>query len=199
MAGTAKTMNWVNCAEGSPFVAFGIKGMKQAVLYMSLGLMSQMASGQEIRFASTPQRAAHEYASQIPQLYAHCTDSVAVDTVYGTSPFHPEPVMIVQRQPLARYEFYLDGTLFRRIGIAHSVSRQDTSWTEDLGTGDMTFVVHVVRAGTPNGAYHEFFRNGNVRIQGTLDGYNPDGTLKKTGVWTEWDENGKVVRRETYP
>lgn len=173
--------------------------MKQAILYISFGVMGQMASGQEIRLASTPQRAAHEYASQVPQLYAHCTDSIAVDTVYGTSPFHPEPVMNVQRQPLARYEFYLDGALFRRIAIAQKVSRRDTSWTKNHDIEDISFIVHIGHEDIPNGAYHELFPNGNIRIQGTLDGYNPDGTLKKTGEWTEWDENGKVIRRKTYP
>ena len=51
----------------------------------------------------------------------------------------------------------------------------------------------------PNGAYHEFFPNGNIRIKGTLDGYNPDGTLKKTGEWLEWNVDGQVIRRESYP
>lgn len=51
----------------------------------------------------------------------------------------------------------------------------------------------------PTGAYHEFFPNGNIRIQGTLDGYNSDGTLKKTGDWTKWNEQGKVIRRDQYP
>lgn len=51
----------------------------------------------------------------------------------------------------------------------------------------------------PNGAYHEFFPNGNIRIKGTLAGYNDDGTLKKTGEWIEWDAQEKVVWKETYP
>jgi hypothetical protein len=50
----------------------------------------------------------------------------------------------------------------------------------------------------PNGAYHEFFPNGNIRIKGTLDGYNDDGTLRKTGEWREWDADGIVIREETY-
>ena len=39
----------------------------------------------------------------------------------------------------------------------------------------------------------------DIRIKGTLDGYNPDGTLKKTGEWLEWNVDGQVIRRESYP
>ncbi|MBX2973999.1 MAG: hypothetical protein KF797_12925 [Flavobacteriales bacterium] len=99
--------------------------------------------------------------------------------------------MQVHRYPFARYEFYLDGALYRRIDIeqeAHTIE-----------VGDLSPLIIDMAFDIPNGAYHEFFPNGNIRIKGTLDGYNTDGTLKKTGEWTEWDASGKVIRRESHP
>jgi antitoxin component YwqK of YwqJK toxin-antitoxin module len=72
-------------------------------------------------------------------------------------------------------------------------------FVEQMKTGEMEMVIQKYIKDIPNGAYHEFFPNGNIRIKGTLDGYNADGTLKKTGEWKEWDANGNVIRQETYP
>ncbi len=63
----------------------------------------------------------------------------------------------------------------------------------------MSHITQLVVVDIPNGAYREYFPSGNIRIKGTLDGYNPDGTLKKTGTWMEWDAAGNVIREEHYP
>ncbi len=155
--------------------------------------------GQIIQFLSTPQEAQAYYAKQQPQLYGLCADSLRMDTIYTEDLSTGNLEMQVQQYPFARYEFYLDGALYRRVDIIEDDSRQDTTWMEDLETGDLMVVVQVVIKDIPNGVYHEFFPNGNIRVMGRLDGYNADGTLKKTGEWKEWDAAGKVIRREEYP
>lgn len=106
--------------------------------------------------------------------------------------------LYVQRYPLARYEYFLNGAMHRRIDIRQQV-RIDTTFTESLIDGTMIPAIQKVTEDIPNGAYHEFFPNGNIRIKGTLDGYNPDGSLKKTGEWREWDSTGKVIHQRIYP
>src|SRR5690606_9932378 len=98
----------------------------------------------------------------------------------------------VRTYPFARYEFYVDDALYRRVDIDQRTDTREVGWKPDLATGDTIGVIQAVTLDIPNGAYHEFFPNGNIRIKGTLDGYDPDGTLKKTGEWTEWDEHGKL-------
>lgn len=93
----------------------------------------------------------------------------------------------------------MDGALYRRIDILQNIDTQEVGWRRDFGSRDTIGVVTTRMMDIPNGAYHEFFPNGNIRVKGTLDGFNADGTPRKTGQWTEWDEKGNVVRRETYP
>ena len=170
------------------------------VLLFIIGLLLlPCLHAQDIRFASTPEDAMSDHAEQVPPLYGHCTDSLRIDSVYMEDISSGELVLQVQTYPLARYEFYTDGALYRRIDLSPATEQVDTLVIEDPLTGELFVTVKGIRGDIPNGAYHEFFPNGNIRIKGTLDGYTPDGTLKKTGEWTEWDESGKVVRRETYP
>jgi len=70
---------------------------------------------------------------------------------------------------------------------------------EDLKTGEIQYIILSMTKDVPNGAYHEFFPDGNIRIKGTLDGYNADGSLKKTGEWREWGASGTMIRQEIYP
>ena len=175
-----------------------MKGMNQRLWSCSL-IASLSVNAQDIKYESVLENARSRYATQEPKLYGHCVDSLVVDTVYGSSPFHAEPVLQVHRYPFARYEFYLDGALFRRIDIIQQEESREVGWKPDLGTGNTIGVISVMTIDIPNGAYHEFFPNGNIRIKGTLDGYNPDGTLKKTGEWLEWNADGQVIRRESYP
>jgi hypothetical protein len=124
-----------------------------------------------------------------------------VDTVFTEDLGTGELTPYIQKHPLARYEYHPSNdpfpALWRQIDIRQEVGSDSTR--VELSNG--TFFYHPWRTivDIPNGVYHEFFPNGNIRIKGNLDGYNPDGTLKKTGEWTEWDANGNVIRRENYP
>jgi len=155
--------------------------------------------GQDIQFHSDPETAMTYYAEQVPQVIGYCVDSLRIDTVYTENIASGELDLVIQRYPLARYEFYVNDAMYRRIDLGLPEERYDTLMVEDLDIGEMMIIVQIVRLDIPNGAYHEFFPNGNIRIMGTLDGYNPDGNLKKTGVWKEWNAEGKVIHEETYP
>ena len=124
-----------------------------------------------------------------------------IDTVFIEDPTTGNMVLNIQKYPLARYEYHAGmdpfPPIWRRIDI-RQVETTDTVFVEDTRSGALEMVMHRVTKDIPNGAYHEFVPNGNIHVKGTLDGYNTDGTLKKTGEWTEWDDQGKVIRRETY-
>jgi len=125
-----------------------------------------------------------------------------VDTMYTEDLGTGEMEMVIQRYPLSRFEYYLNSEEFaplrRRIDIRQQ-EIADTVYVEDITTGELVMVIQKFIKDIPNGAYHEFFPNGNIRIKGTLAGYNDDGTLKKTGEWIEWDAQEKVISKETYP
>ncbi|HQW99316.1 MAG TPA: hypothetical protein PLS30_10230 [Flavobacteriales bacterium] len=120
-----------------------------------------------------------------------------VDSMFTENLATGELDLVIQRYPLARYEYYPDGAMQRRIDIGQR-HVTDTMFVEQVSTGEMVMLVEKFVKDIPNGAYHEFFPNGNIRIKGTLDGYNDDGTLRKTGEWREWDADGIVIREETY-
>ena len=128
-------------------------------------------------------------------------NGIRVDSVYTENLATGELELTIQTYPLARYEYFPFDEQFppllRRIDIRQE-TQVDSTYIEQLN-GSMELIVQRFIKDIPNGAYHEFFPNGNIRIKGTLDGYNPDGTLKKTGEWKEWDANGNVIRQETYP
>ena len=171
-----------------------MKGMKQLLWSCSL-IASLSVDAQDIQFSSDPQTAMTFYAEQVPRSIGYCVDSLRIDTVYTEDIATGELDTVIQHYPLARYEFYLDDAMYRRIDIAEQ-NITDTLYTDCIEP--LTTVISF-KTDIPNGAYHEFFPNGNIRIKGTLDGYNPDGTLKKTGEWLEWNADGQVIRRENYP
>ncbi|MBL7950144.1 MAG: hypothetical protein JNM62_00375 [Flavobacteriales bacterium] len=173
--------------------------MAQHLIILFFFTIATSGSTQDIHFSSDVELAMNYYADLQPLTIGHCVDSLVTDTVYVENINTGELDMVVHRYPDARYEFYLDGALFRRMDLGASSERYDTLMTENLETGELEVIVQAIRIDIPNGAYHEFFPNGNIRIKGTLDGYNADGTLKKTGEWKEWDANGNVIRQETYP
>ena len=165
-------------------------------IFGSLLLCSLHLGAQDIIFHPSPLLAESGYAASTPKLYGHCTDSLRVDTIYTERISNGEMEMVVQTYPLARYEFYLDGALYRRIDI------EQVEIPERGSDQDQDRKLHALPSPTsdiPNGAYHEFFPNGNIRIKGTLAGYNSDGTLKKSGEWREWDKDENVIWKETYP
>lgn len=181
-----------------PWVTFGMKGMKRTVVISALLLRGGLIQAQGIQFLPTAGQARIFYMQQDPRTIGHCTDSLRVDTIYMEDATTGEMVMTVQTYPLARYEYYVDGAMYRRIDIAERYLRTDTLKKDLLG-GEVIIRLQEVTEDLPKGNYHEFFPNGNIRLKGMLDGYNPDGTPKKTGAWTEWGTNGKVIRQETYP
>jgi len=125
-----------------------------------------------------------------------------VDSVYTEDLETGELKLVIQRYPLSRYEYYPGydpfPALFRRVDIRQQ-EIVDSAFVESVETGEMVMTVQRFIKDIPNGAYHEFFPDGNIRIKGTLDGYNADGSLKKTGEWLEWGASGKVIRQEIYP
>lgn len=171
--------------------------MRTIIIITCAMCLVNSSQAQIIRFHQDPGTAETWYRC-VESDIGYCVDSLRIDTIYTENIRTRDLKMVVQRYPFARYEFYADSGLFRRIDIQQKEEMADYS-IEDIEVGEVVTVVHSLPIDIPNGAYHEFFPNGNIRIKGTLDGYNPDGTLKKTGEWTEWDEHGKVIRRETYP
>lgn len=107
--------------------------------------------------------------------------------------------MVVEEPVLARLEFdpYTEQRI-RRIDIRQE-ARMDTVYVENIQTNAMEMVVQNAILDIPAGRYEEFHWNGAIKWRGTLNGYDRTGQPRKTGEWTEWDANGNVVRRETYP
>ncbi len=174
-----------------------MKGMKVTIILLCVIGSMRSVQAQIIDFHQDPGTAATWHRC-VESDIGTCVDSLRIDTIYTENISTGELDMVVQHYPFSRYEFFTDGALYRRIDILQK--QQESSYSiEDLKTGEIMAVVQSSMIDIPNGAYHEFFPNGNIRIKGTLDGYNADGTLKKTGAWKEWDANGTVIRSETYP
>lgn len=176
-----------------------MNSMTRHFLLPSLLSFAVQLQAQEIHYEPVLERAYDAYAAQTPRVIGHCTDSLRTDTVYTEDLSTGSLEMQVQKYPFARYEFYLDGALYRRIDITQVEDTREVGWKVDRFLGDTVGVIASVVNDTPNGAYHEFFPNGNIRIMGRLDGFNADGTLKKVGEWREWDAQGQVILREEHP
>jgi hypothetical protein len=172
--------------------------MRPRLIILYIGSIVGSLSAQDIQFNGDVESAMNFFADLSPHTVGYCVDSLVADTIYVENINTGELEMVVQEYPLSRYEFFIDGALYRRIELLRDYSSRDTTWTEDLSTGDIFGIVQVIAKVIPNGAYHEFFPNGNIRLKGTLDGYNQDGTLKKTGTWMEWDADGNMIREEHY-
>jgi hypothetical protein len=165
-------------------------------LSFALFLLPLATTAQDIRFAATPEQAELENRAIGP--FGTCWDSLVVDTIFYENAATGKPEPTVQRYPLARYEYYADDALYRRIDIKKERST-DTTLVLDLNSGNFQEAVDSAHRDVPSGAYHEFFPNGNIRVKGKLNGFDAEGKPRKTGEWTEWDASGTVVRRETYP
>jgi len=176
-----------------------MKGMERTCMFVSLLLWTSIVQAQEIKFDQ-----GHWTESDLKyqrRLIVTAENGERVDSVYLENMTTGELELVIQAYPLARYEYFPFDEQFppllRRVDIRQE-TRTDSSYVERID-GTMELIVQRFILDIPNGAYHEFFPNGNIRIKGTLDGYNPDGSLKKTGEWREWDADGKVIRQETYP
>lgn len=175
-----------------------MKGMKHIISFFSLAL-TVAAQAQEIKFDQGNWTESDLKYQR--RLIVTAENGIRVDSVYTENLATGELELTIQTYPLARYEYFPFDEQFppllRRIDIRQE-TQVDSTYIEQLN-GSMELIVQRFIKDIPNGAYHEFFPNGNIRIKGTLDGYNEDGTLKKTGEWREWDANGNVIRQETYP
>jgi hypothetical protein len=173
--------------------------MKQFVLplfqLLSLGLLS----AQDITFDQGNWHS-QDLSHQRVQATIRANEE-RVDTVFTEDLRTGELEIHIETHPLARYEYHpwvdLYAPLWRRIDIRQEVKSDSTRL--ELSNGTTYYYRWTTVIDIPNGVYHEFFPNGNMRIKGTLDGYNPDGTLKKTGTWMEWDAEGNIIREEHYP
>jgi len=177
-----------------------MKGMRLPFVYLVLPLVTSGVKGQDIEFNQ-----GNWQSKDVSNQRVHAIimgNEERVDSVFTEDLTTGEFQLHIQRYPLARYEYYPSNdpfpALWRRIDI-RQLEITDTMFVENIQTGDLDMVIQKFIKDIPNGAYHEFFPNGNIRIMGTLDGYDPDGTLKKTGEWKEWDADGNVIRREMYP
>ena len=159
--------------------------------------LSLTAQAQEIHFMATPEQAMQDYASADPQVIGLCVDTVQIDTIYMEQGDAREMEMMVQKYPLARWEFYVDGTVFRRIDIEQEPEAESILDAQD-GNKDQAVLVPSSKD-IPNGAYQEFFPNGSIRVMGTLAGTDAEGMPKKTGRWREWAVDRTVLRDEVFP
>lgn len=176
-----------------PLVAFGMKSMLKPFVSLVLSILAGSLWAQMIEFDQGNWSAVEpEHQHRVITIMAN---EERIDSIYTENIDSGELELVVQRYPLARYEYFPDGALKRRIDIRQESS---TQFRRVLVGGDSAEMEKVIKD-IPNGAYHEFFPNGNIRIKGTLDGYNADGSLKKTGEWTEWDEHEHVIRKVVYP
>jgi len=126
-------------------------------------------------------------------------NQVLTDTLFVENIQTGELEMIVEPPVLARLEFDTQNNRrMRRVDIRQT-QKLDSIFVEDMDNGELTLVVANVVQDIPEGTYEEYHPNGQVRVRGTLAGYNADGSLKKTGEWLQWDTDGIVVQRETYP
>jgi|GEM_PF-726299 len=124
---------------------------------------------------------------------------VLTDTLFVENIQTSELEMIVEAPVLARLEFDpQNNRRMRRVDIRQT-QKLDSIFVENIDNGELTLVVANVVQDIPEGSYEEYHPNGQIRIRGTLAGYNADGSLKKTGEWLEWDASGKVIRSETHP
>lgn len=175
-----------------------MKGMERILWICSL-LLTGTGQAQEIKFdQGNWQSKDLAYQRILATLVAN---EERVDSVYTENLETSELQLVIQKYPLARYEYY-PGTdpfppLRRRIDIRQEVT-SDSSRVE-LSNGTFFYYPWTKVIDIPNGAYQEFYPNGMIRITGTLDGYDPDGSLKKKGTWIEWDAEGNVIREEHYP
>ena len=176
-----------------------MKRMKLALTSILLLVATSNGQAQDIKFDQgnwQSQDLSHQRV-----LVTVLANEERIDSVFTEDLDTGELLLNIEKYPLARYEYHPSSdqfpALWRRIDIRQEV-RSDSSRVE-LSNGTFFYYPWKRVVDIPNGAYHEFFPNGNIHIEGTLDGYNPDGTLRKTGQWTEWDESGKVIWTKTYP
>jgi hypothetical protein len=174
--------------------------MLRLVALSVLGIQGLLISAQEIKFDQGNWQTQDVKQQRI--VATVMANEERIDSAYTEDIATGKFQLSIDRLPLARYEYHQSSDplppLWRRIDIRQE-EIIDTVFVEKIQTGEMLMVVQKLTKDIPNGTYQEFYPNGMIRITGTLDGYNQDGALKKTGTWMEWDAAGNVIREEHYP
>ena len=174
--------------------------MLRPVAFSVLGIQGLLISAQEIKFDQGNWQT-HDVKQQRIVATVMANEE-RIDSAYTEDIATGKLQLSIERLPLARYEYHQSSDplppLWRRIDIRQE-EIIDTMFVEKMQTSETLMVVQKLTTDIPNGTYQEFYPTGMIRITGTLDGYNPDGTLKKTGTWMEWDAAGNVIREEHYP
>lgn len=174
--------------------------MLRPVALSVLGIQSLLISAQEIKFDQGNWQTQDVKHQRIDAPFM--SNEERIDSAYTEDITTGKLQLSIERLPLARYEYHQSPDpfppLWRRIDIRQEET-MDTMYVEEIQTREMVMVVQRLTKDIPNGAYQEFYPNGMMRITGTLDGYNQDGTLKKTGTWMEWDADGNIIREKHYP
>lgn len=126
------------------------------------------------------------------------------DTMYTENINSGDMVMVTEHVPLSRYEYFplshplkhpTQIRLHRRIEIRQE-QRQDTTYVEDINTGELRLVVQTYVVDVPWGAFEEFVQNesgGYMLWRGHVEGWAPDGSMRRVGQWQRLDPNGVVL------
>ncbi|MDX9750711.1 MAG: hypothetical protein RBT71_06485 [Flavobacteriales bacterium] len=163
--------------------------MRAALPFVTM-LLVEGINAQDVRFAPTPYLAMAEYSRQQTRMIGPCKNEPSPDTLDAEAS---------RAQPsLWRYEYYLDGTVHRRIEIVEEL-RDMVVEISAMPQEDHESKVVRLWQDVPRGRYQEYHPNGRLRLEGKLDGHVTYGIAKKTGEWVERDEKGNVIRRETHP
>lgn len=166
-------------------------------LLLPLTLCALTAVGQEIRFDQAHRNTAQVLNEQRGPVFI--TNQVVTDTLYVENIDSGTLTMVIDPPRLTRVEYdAVTKEQVRRIGIRQE-SAVDSTYTQDLNTGASVLVTEAVIKDIPSGDYVEYHSNGSIRTMGTLDGFDQEGKPRKVGEWTEWDADGNIIHRQTYP
>lgn len=126
------------------------------------------------------------------------------DTAYTEDINTGEMVMVTSHLPMSRYEYFPPSSPFvsttklrlhRRIEIKQE-PRTDTTFVEDINTGELRMVLRNVVMDIPWGAYEEYGQSDGCTYllwQGHVEGLAPDGGIRRVGLWRRLDHNGVVL------
>ncbi len=177
-----------------------MKGMKPIAITLAILLGTAQLLAQDIEFDPGNWPTPHWEQQRVSVLTM--ANMEHTDSIYTEDLSTGEMVLSVLRYPLARHEYFLESEAVPRLRRRISIKQEevmDTVQVEQIETGEMKMVIQKRIKDIPFGSYMEFHRNGNVHLVGQLAGYGADGKLIRKGEWSEWDEQGELLRSTTYP